>query len=105
MSNPDVSPKTKFFMRSIEAAASGLKVDVEAAPVRSMGEIERTIERVASRQNGAIIIPTDSYTRVRGEQIAVLALKARVPVIAAFPEFIDYGGLMYYGPSRNEEIA
>lgn len=27
-----------------------------------------------------------------------------MPVIAAFSEFIDQGGLMYYGPSANENM-
>jgi putative ABC transport system substrate-binding protein len=105
MSNPDVSPQTRFFTRAIETAASSFKVAVEAAPVRSMDDIERTIATVASQPDGAIIIPTDSFTRTRGDRIAALALKARLPVIAAFSEFIDLGGLMYYGPSANEDIA
>jgi putative ABC transport system substrate-binding protein len=105
MSNPDAAPQTRFFIRVIETAASEFKMNVEAAPVRSMEEIERTIEKVASQPNGGIIIPTDSYTRTRGERIAGLALKARVPVIAAFAEFIDQGGLMYYGPASSENMA
>ena len=39
--NPDTSPQSKFFMRSVEAAAPGLGVQATAAPVRSTGEIER----------------------------------------------------------------
>ena len=105
MSNPDVSPQTRFFTRAIETAASSLKVSVEAAPVRSMEDIERAITTVASQPDGAIIIPTDSFTRTRGDRIAALALKARLPVIAAFSDFIDLGGLMYYGPSVNEDLA
>jgi len=105
MSNPDVSPQTRFFLRAIETGASRLNVAVEAAPVHSMEEIERTIETVASTPDGAIIIPTDSYTRTRGPRIAALALKARVPIIGAFSEFIDQGGLIYYGPAMNEDMT
>jgi putative ABC transport system substrate-binding protein len=105
MSNPEVSPQTRFFLRAIETAASRLGVAVEAAPVHSMEEIERTIEKTASLPDGAIIIPTDSFTRTRGDRIAALALKNRVPIIGAFSEFIDQGGLMYYGPAANEDMA
>jgi putative ABC transport system substrate-binding protein len=34
-----------------------------------------------------------------------LALKARVPVIGAFAEFVDEGGLMFYGPTSNESVS
>jgi putative ABC transport system substrate-binding protein len=105
MVNPDTSPQSKFFMRAIESAASGFNVVIESAPVRSMDEIERAIQDVARQPNGGIIIPTDSYTRTRGERIAALALKSRVPVIGAFAEFIDLGGLMFYGPTSNESMV
>jgi putative ABC transport system substrate-binding protein len=70
-----------------------------------MEDIERTIAKVSSRPNGSIVIPTDTYARTRGERIAALAFQARIPVIAAFSEFIDQGGLMFYGPSTNENMA
>jgi putative ABC transport system substrate-binding protein len=103
MVNPETSPQSRFFLKAIEAAAPAFKLDVAASPVRSMTDIERAIESASQKDTG-IIIPTDSYTRVRGQQIADLALKARVPVIAAFPEFIDQGGLMFYGPTSSEYL-
>jgi len=104
MSNHETSPQSKFFIRAIEAAASGLKVRVDQASVRSMADIESAIENAARQPAGGIIVPTDSYTRVRGERIAELALKHKVPAIGAFPEFIDQGGLMYYGPSWADNL-
>jgi putative ABC transport system substrate-binding protein len=104
MSNTDTAPQTRFFVRAIEDAALGFKMSVVIAPVRSMEDIERTIQKAASEPNGGIIIPTDSFTRTRGERIAALAFRLRVPVIAAFSEFIDQGGLMYYGPAANENM-
>jgi putative ABC transport system substrate-binding protein len=102
MSNPDTSPQSKFFMRAIESAAPGFDMRVESAPVRSMADIERAMEEIARSPGGGIIIPTDSYMRTRCDQIAALTLKYRVPAIAAFSEFIDHGGLMFYGNSSNE---
>jgi putative ABC transport system substrate-binding protein len=99
MSNHETSPQSKFFIRAIEAVASSFKVRVDQAAVRSMTEIESSIERTAKEPGGGLIIPTDSYTRVRGERIAQLALNHRLPALGAFPEFVDSGGLMYYGVS------
>ena len=66
-----------------------------------MEEIERAIQNTARQTGGGIIIPADSFTRSRGEAIAALALKPR-SVIGAFAEFIDEGGLMFYGPTSND---
>jgi len=103
--NPNTSPQATFFMRAIRAAAPEFKVEVEQSPVHTMSELERAIENVARQKNGGIIIPTDSFTRTRGQRIGEIALQLRVPVIAAFSEFIDQGGLMYYGPSANENTT
>ena len=105
MSNHDTSPQSKFFIRAIEAAASGFNIRVDQASVRSMADIESTIEKTAGQPGGGLIVPTDSYTRVRGERIAELTLKHRVPAIGAFPEFIDKGGLLFYGPSAADNLV
>jgi putative ABC transport system substrate-binding protein len=49
MSNPDTSPQSKFFMRSVEAAAPSLGVQAVAVPVRSTGEIETALQEFARR--------------------------------------------------------
>jgi putative ABC transport system substrate-binding protein len=105
MSNHETSPQSKFFIRAIEAAASGFKVRVDPAAVRSMTEIESTIEKTAQEFGGGLIVPTDSYTRVRGDRIAELAFKHKLPAIGAFPEFVDRGGLMFYGPSAADNLV
>jgi putative ABC transport system substrate-binding protein len=105
MANTDNAPQTRYFVRAIEMAALRFNVRVDMAPIRSMEDIEQAIEKVASEPNGGIITPTDSFTRTRGERIGALTLKSRVPMIAAFAEFVDQGGLMYYGAESNEYMA
>src|SRR5262245_26623250 len=45
--NPDTSPQSKFFMRSIEAAAPSLGVQTVAMPVRTTADIEPALESFA----------------------------------------------------------
>ena len=65
MFNPETSPQSKFFMRSVEAAASSLGVQAIAAPVRATTDIEPAIENFARQPNGGLILPTDSFIRLR----------------------------------------
>jgi putative ABC transport system substrate-binding protein len=99
--NPNTSPQSKFFMRSVEAAASSLDVRAMVVPVRSSDEIEPAFKSFAQQPNGGLILPTDTFTRLRMELIADLAGCYRLPAISAFPEFAREGGLMYYGAVIN----
>jgi len=100
MFNPDTSPQSKFFMRSIEAAAPSLGVQASVIPVRATADIEPAFERFAA-PNSELILPTDTFTNLRIELIADLAARHRLPSISAYDRFPKLGGLMYYGASIN----
>jgi putative tryptophan/tyrosine transport system substrate-binding protein len=101
MSNPDTSPQSKFFMRSVEAAAPSHGVQAIATPVRTTTEIEAALQNFSREPNGGLILPTDTFTRLRSNLIAELAERHRLPSISAYDGFAKDGGLMYYGASIN----
>jgi putative ABC transport system substrate-binding protein len=101
MFNPETSPQSKFFMRSIETAAPALRVQPIAVPVRATADIEPTMEGFARAPNGGLMLPTDSFTGLRRQLIADLATRYRLPSIATSEEFPKDGGLMYYGANVN----
>ena len=97
MFNPDTSPQSKFFMRSIEAAAPSHGVQAVVVPVRTTADIEPAFERFALAPNGGLILTSDTFTGLRSKLIADLAVQYRLPAIAASARFPKEGGLMYYG--------
>jgi ABC-type uncharacterized transport system substrate-binding protein len=99
--NPETSPQSKFFMRSVEAAVPSLGVQAVAVPVRTTADVEPAIESFARQPNGGLILPTDAFTRLRGKLIADLAARHRMPTIGAYTEFAKDGGLMCYGAEIN----
>src|SRR5215470_17276672 len=101
MFNPDTSPQSKFFMRSIEAAAPSHGVKAVVVPVRNTADIEPAFEGFARAPNGGLILPTDSFTNLRSSLIIDLAARHRLPAISAYERFPKDGGLMYYGASIN----
>jgi putative ABC transport system substrate-binding protein len=64
MFNPDTSPQSKFFMRSIEAAAPSLGVEAIVVPVRSTADIEAAFEGFGRAPNGGLILTTDTFTNL-----------------------------------------
>jgi ABC transporter substrate binding protein len=70
MFNPDTSPQSKFFMRSIEAAAPSHGVQAVVLPVRATAEVEPALESFAREPNGGLILTTDTFTFLRLRLIA-----------------------------------
>jgi ABC-type uncharacterized transport system substrate-binding protein len=101
MFNPETAPQSKFFMSSIEAVAPSLGVQAIAVPVRATADIEPAMESFARVPHGGLILPTDTFTRLRYKLIIELASRYRLPAVSSQPEFIKDGGLMYYGASIN----
>jgi putative ABC transport system substrate-binding protein len=101
MFNPDTSPQAEFYMRSIAAAAPLLSVQAMAIPVRVTNDIEPALESFGRQPNGGLMLPTDTFTRLRQKLIAELAERNRLPSISAGADFVKEGGLMYYGVTVN----
>ena len=97
MFNPKTSPQSKFFMRSIEAAAPSRGVQSFALTVADTADIEPAFESFARVPNSGLILPTDVFTNLRQDLIVELALRHRLPAISAYDSFPRDGGLMYYG--------
>ena len=101
MFNPDAAPQAKFFMRSIEAAASSLHVQPVVLSVRATADIEPALDSFAPGAGGGLILTTDPFTSVRQPALAELALRHRLPAVSWLPEFPKNGGLMSYGATIN----
>jgi putative ABC transport system substrate-binding protein len=101
MFNPETSPQSKFFMRSVKTAATSLGVQAIDVPIRSTADIEPAVISFARQPNGGLILPTDSFIRLRQKLIADLAVRHRLPAIGTQGDFANDGGLMYYSVDNN----
>jgi putative tryptophan/tyrosine transport system substrate-binding protein len=101
MFNPDTSPQSNFFVRSVEAAAPSHDVQVIVAPVRTTADIEPAFESIARTPNGGLILPPDTFTNLREQLFIELAIRHWLPSISSFDTFPKNGGLMCYGTVVN----
>jgi putative tryptophan/tyrosine transport system substrate-binding protein len=97
MFNPETSPQSKFFVPAIESAASSLSLETVVLPVHATADIEPALTNFARQPNGGLILPTDTFTLLRAQLIAELALRQRVPTITGNTTSTQFGTLMYYG--------
>ena len=104
MFNPDTSPQSNFFLRSIGAAASTFGIAVTTTPVHASADIEPAIANFARQPNGGLILPTDSFTTARYGLVADVANRHRLPSLGTLREYAKVGGLVFYGISRKATI-
>jgi putative tryptophan/tyrosine transport system substrate-binding protein len=101
--NPKTTPYAGY-LKSIEASASSLGVELTALGVANADEIKRVIETTDAASNGGIIVLPDFFTAANHELIIAAAAQYRVPAVYPYRYFAVDGGLMSYGVNTAEEF-
>ena len=90
---------TALSLKEMELAAGVFKVQLQYLDIRDPNDIETAFAAASKGRADAIVVLGSPVLNLRRTQIADLAVKNRMPGVYAQPEFIDAGGLMYYGAS------
>jgi ABC-type uncharacterized transport system substrate-binding protein len=102
--NPATTPPLKFYVPSIQAAASSLSVEASSAPVHARDEIEGVIAAQARNPGGGLLVMPDVFNDANRELIIALAARSAVPAIYPRPVFAESGGLIAYGADLTEQF-
>jgi putative ABC transport system substrate-binding protein len=84
-------------LRSIEASAASLAIDITTRGVGDATELEPAIVAAAGTPGTALIVFPDIFTGAHHEQIIALAERYKLPAIYPYRFFAAGGGLMSYG--------
>lgn len=104
MFNPTTAVPLKFYMPSVQAAASTAGVEVKATPIHAKDEIEGVIAAQARDPGSGLIVMPDPFNAANGEQITLLAARYRVPAIYYRREYAETGGLIAYASDFAEQF-
>jgi putative ABC transport system substrate-binding protein len=74
-------------------------VQVQPVEARGPGDFEGAFSAINQRRANGLFVTEDLIFSVRRGEIALFALKSRMPTISSFREFAQAGGLMTYGPN------
>ena len=87
---------------SIRRSASALGVGIASRELHGVGDLGGAFDDAARTGAQAVIFMTDNALFGRRKEIAVLALAHRLSSIHSFPQEVEDGGLMSYGPDLDE---
>ena len=83
-----------------QTVAPTLGIELVSLGVQSAEELEGAFHTAIGKHADALYVMPDPLTNTSAKRIAELAARSRLPAIFGTKLFMDYGGLMYYGPSR-----
>ena len=95
VASPRTSPYN-YFLRTAEAAASSLAIEIVPSRVENTADIETAIESVARVPDSGLVIPSDSTMLRNRNLIVTLAARYRLPSVYYDRSFVTAGGLMSY---------
>jgi ABC-type uncharacterized transport system substrate-binding protein len=94
MGNPVSTPQLSELERAVRMTGLPFRL----FDVRTRGDIEQAFAALDGGSE-AVVVGLEALTQAHRMLIAELAVKYRLPAIYGGREFVDAGGLMFYGPS------
>ncbi len=93
------NPTAGTQMTTVQRVATGFGFQVKIINVSSEREIEAAFAGFAQDEVGAVLLGADPSLNSRPAQLASLAARYAIPMMAGQPEFVPAGGLVSYGSS------
>ena len=84
-------------LKGLQAAAPALGMQIQILAVRSPNDFDSVFEAVLRERVNALIIANNPIINTHYKRIIDFAAKNRLPAIYPVSEFVDAGGLMFYG--------
>jgi len=101
LSNP-VNPDSELSLKGVEVAARALGVQFRVQEVRDPTELEKAFETITREAARALMVLPDPMYVSERRRIVALSANSRLPAMYAHREFVDVGGLMFYGASLSD---
>jgi putative ABC transport system substrate-binding protein len=94
-----IEPANAQALRETELAAGAFGVRLQYLDVRSPKEIEAAFQAASKGRADALIVLRNPLPGAERTRIVQLAAKSRLPAIYSNAEYLDAGGLLFYGPN------
>ena len=96
LTNP-ASPYTGPFLKAKEGVGRALGVQLQVLEARDPSDFEKVFGAMARERPGALMVLADIMFITQRRRIVEFAAKSRLPTVYGEREFVDAGGLMFYG--------
>jgi len=96
------SSETGASLKDLQPTARSLHVELSVVDVRDENGLDSAFSALRNEHVGALIVLTGALLTQHRNQIVQLAANSRLPAMYGISEFMDVGGLMFYGANLME---
>jgi ABC-type uncharacterized transport system substrate-binding protein len=96
LANPNFKPSSSMVAET-RLAARTLGVDIQVLEVREPREFEKAFGTMAAAKADALVVVPDPMFVAQRQRIAELAARRRIPAMYHLRQFVQAGGLIFYG--------
>jgi len=96
------NPGNAQALKETELAAAAFGVQLQSQDIRDTKDIEAGFQAASKGHADAALVLSGPVATSQRAHIAILAAKSRLPVIYPQSDYMDAGGLMFYGPSISD---
>ena len=94
--------RTAKWLKEMETETGALGLQLKLLAVREPGDLDTAFKSAVKERTGALTTLRNPFINTYRKQIADLAIKNRLPTMFDDIEFLEVGGLMYYGANLIE---
>jgi putative ABC transport system substrate-binding protein len=96
--NP-LNPLSALILGQTQAAARAMGLELIAVEARITDEFAQAFATMTKARPDALTVPTEVVLLDRRARILEFVARSRLPAVYGYREYVDAGGLMFYGPS------
>jgi putative tryptophan/tyrosine transport system substrate-binding protein len=100
--NPAEATIAETTLREVEAAASGLGLQIQILKASTSREINAAFATIARERPDALFISSGPFFSTRRVQLANLASRHAIPATYSGRVYVEAGGLMSYGTNSTD---
>jgi putative ABC transport system substrate-binding protein len=102
MFNPETYPYYDIHLKSFATVASKLSLDLSAAPVKSVTEIDAAFAKLGKQPGSTVLVTPDPFMLVNRAAAIRAAAQYRVPASYSYRQIVEEGGLTSYGADAGD---
>jgi putative tryptophan/tyrosine transport system substrate-binding protein len=104
LGNPGYSGE-RYYRNAALAAADKLGLTLEYFDATRPQDIGPALQKIAAAKAQALYVAFDTALISTVREVGEFVLKRKLPALSTAPQFVDVGGLLYYGPDVEELAA
>jgi len=96
--NPS-NPVSALILKQTQAAAEALRIEILPVGVKSARELDGAFASIRERRPDALSVQPEVFLLDQRTRILAFAAASGIPAVYGYREFVDAGGLMFFGPN------